>query len=98
MAVYLIHFSQPLGTEKHSAQHYCGYTEGSVTDRVQRHIRGNGSRICAAAARLNLTFYIVRIWRDGNRELERKIKGSHNLSRYCPLCNTTIPIMGREGK
>jgi len=98
VAVYLIHFGGKLGNEKHSAQHYCGYTNGSVTDRVQRHIRGNGSAICRAASKRNLAFYIVRIWREGNRELEKKLKASHNLKRYCPLCNTNVSIMGREGR
>jgi len=98
MSVYLIHFSGKLGSKKHSAQHYLGFTSGSVADRVQRHIKGNGSAICREAAKRNFTFYVTRIWREGNRELERRIKRGHNLPRFCPICNPNVSIMGREGE
>lgn len=94
--VYLIHFDRPIGNDRHKAQHYLGYTSRSVRQRVEEHratkwtpdggIQGPGACIMGAVNFHNIPFRVVKTWKGG-RSLERKIKKTNNLRRYCPICN-----------
>jgi len=90
MAVYLIHFSAPLGdlANPHgAAQHYVGFTNGeTVETRLETHRRGHGARITAAAVRAGLDLKLARVWLEGDRELEKWLKRQKNHRRFCPLC------------
>jgi|GEM_PF-6631206 len=50
--IYLIHFSQPIGSERKTAQHYIGYVEGDPAARLALHRAGQGwwsAPSCAAS-------------------------------------------------
>ena len=89
MSVYLLHFDQPIGNPEKSrgqAQHYIGYTSGSVEERVKEHASGAGACIMAAVVDKGIGFRVARVWPEGGRALERKLKAQHNARRLCPLC------------
>jgi hypothetical protein len=62
--VYLIHFDSPL---KH-AQHF------------EKHKSGSGANILRAANEANITWPVVRVWEDGDRTFERKLKNQKKSS------------------
>ena len=79
--VYLLHFDAPF---KH-AKHYVGWTEGPVENRLNDHRSGNGARLLAVLKQAGIGFVLARTW-AGTRTLERAIKNSRHVPRYCPLC------------
>jgi len=83
--VYLIHFDRPY---KH-AQHYLGYVGGALQNRIDRHRAGNGSRLLQVIQKAGIEWKVVRIWPDGDRELEHRLK-QHSNTRNCPICNSKI--------
>jgi len=88
--VYILHFDPPL---KH-ARHYVGFTERSVLTRINEHLSGHaaGSPLVKAALESGSEVKIGRIFRNGDRELERKIKRGKNTKCCCPLCGGhTVP-------
>jgi hypothetical protein len=82
MAVYLLHFERPIA----HAQHYLGFAESSVDDRITRHRSGNGARLVAEFVAHGIDFTVARIWPDGDRKFERRLKKQHNSRRHCPEC------------
>lgn len=84
MTVYLIHFSEPLGSDRHHAQHYIGFAN-DVDGRLYYHRKGSGSAITRAAKKRGLDLQVVRTW-EGGKDLERKLKARHEAPRLCPLC------------
>lgn len=84
--VYLLHFDAPLGNDQHRASHYCGFTT-NLENRLRLHMTGQSKvPIMRALYKAGLFFQLARTWKPGSRELERTIKDTHNLSRYCPIC------------
>jgi predicted GIY-YIG superfamily endonuclease len=85
-SVYLLHFTTPL---KH-AQHYCGHTPNGVDDRLALHRAGNGARIVRALMLAGGDFNLARTWEyDTAHEArihERRMKTTHHLDYYCPIC------------
>ena len=79
--IYLIHFDSPY---RH-ARHYMGFTT-NLTDRIERHRAGNGSRLMSVITEAGIGWRVVRTWR-GDRNLERRMKRSGGLSRCCPICS-----------
>lgn len=79
--VYLIHFDKKF----HHAQHYIGYTDINVLDRIARHLQGHGSRLLRAVTNAGIKIKLVRTW-TGNKTLERKLKNQKNAKRLCPIC------------
>ncbi len=82
--VYLIHFSEPIGSARHRAQHYIGWAV-DVEARLQEHLAGRGARILAYVAAAGITGEVARTW-AGTRELERRLKASGHYQRHCPVC------------
>ena len=78
--VYLLHFEKPY---KH-ARHYLGFAKNkqSFAKRMQKHRNGTGSKLLRAI--IPIRFFVSRIWIDGDRQLERKLK-NHKKS-FCPIC------------
>ena len=76
MAVYIIKFSAPLGSDhpKGRAQYYVGYTRMSIRNRLKVHRAGYGAAITRAAVQKGLTLNIVWTSSKGSRQLEREIK------------------------
>ncbi len=83
-SVYLLHFEQPI-SDRHTAQHYLGYTQ-KLSDRIEQHRRGQGSRLCAVAVERGIGFEVARTWSKGTRRLERQLKRRKSAPRLCPIC------------
>jgi predicted GIY-YIG superfamily endonuclease len=81
MAVYLLHFMEPY---KH-ARHYLGYA-GVVATRLKQHENGTGARLTQVVIEHGGSWVLARVWNDGDRALERQLKGRHSGVRLCPIC------------
>jgi len=81
--VYILHFEEPY----YHARHYVGYTEDTGR-RFKEHFNchSSGSPLIQAALEAGIKITVSRIYFDGGRELERKIKKSHHTHRFCPIC------------
>lgn len=84
MAVYLLHFSRPIHPDR-PCQHYLGYSE-DVARRVTEHKSGKGARLCEVAKQRGIDMKLVRVWWDGDRNLERQLKSRKNGRHLCPIC------------
>jgi predicted GIY-YIG superfamily endonuclease len=93
--VYLLHFHERLGSERHYAQHYFGFTP-DLESRVEKHRAGQGARITEVLKERGIGFDVVAVW-PGNRQIENAIK-LHSATRICPKCtpNPRIPMIIRE--
>lgn len=84
--IYLLHGTEPVGNENHSARHYIGYTERDVEVRIQEHVDGVGSPLVWHLARAGEVL-LARLWRNKSRHFERRLKNQKNHGRMCPHCN-----------
>lgn len=82
--VYLLCLSGTLGGDRHRAKHYLGWSN-DLENRLREHRTGKGSKFTQAACRRGLTIRVAEVW-TGTRHLEKSIKRSRNLKRFCPLC------------
>jgi len=82
--VYLIHFSEKL----HHAQHYIGFVDGNLQARIKRHKRNKGAKLLAAVNRLGIQWDVVKVWEQGDRQLERKLKNQKKARCLCPVCRS----------
>jgi predicted GIY-YIG superfamily endonuclease len=89
MTCYLLHFDKPI-SPNHTCQHYLGYSDNLV-ERLIRHRKGNGARLVQVANERGIKWKLVKIWPDGDRKLERKLKNWKNSPRLCPICTITKP-------
>lgn len=84
-STYILHFSRPY----HHAQHYAGWTPGSVEARLKLHQSGRGSNLCRVAFEAGITLQIAQTWQHVDNHAarlhEHKLK-NHGLARYCPVC------------
>ncbi len=82
---YLIHLDDPLAD---GSQHYLGYARDRdhLSERVQKHMSGIGARYLKVARLKDVSFRVVRIWRDATPADEKRLKqlGGKNL---CPHCS-----------
>jgi predicted GIY-YIG superfamily endonuclease len=82
--VYLIHFHSKLS----HAQHYLGScANDGLDERLARHKAGNGSALMRAVEEAEITWSVVRTWKQQGRVFERHLKNQKNAPRFCPLCN-----------
>ena len=81
-AVYILHFSRPL---KHAA-HYVGFTKQNVENRFQEHVNGTGARITQVCNDQGITYVVARMFKGKGRKFERKLKNTHSVKDYCPIC------------
>lgn len=85
--VYLIHFERKLG----HAQHYIGWTKYTEPwRRFEYHISGRGSHLTKAACNQGIGLRLVRIWKNGDRALERYLKRKKKARTLCPICNAKM--------
>lgn len=82
MTVYLLHFNRPISDR---ALHYLGFAK-DLDSRIEAHRNGNGARLTQVARERGIGFDVVRVWKKGNRTLERKLKNRKNASKLCPIC------------
>lgn len=83
--LYLLHFTP----RYRHAGHYLGWAL-DIERRVGEHMRGgaHASPLVRAAAR-DGRVGLVRVWVNGDRTLERRLKRQGGLSRHCPVCRST---------
>ncbi len=79
--VYIVKLEKPLGSERHSAWYYIGFTSGSPEVRLEKHKAGRGSRMLRRAQERGIGMHII-FTIPGNRELERKIKNYKNTKAW----------------
>ena len=91
--IYLIHFEHRL----HHAGHYLGYTI-DLQARLKAHRDGQGARLMAVIKELNIPWCLARVWEDGDRALERRLKQRKSGPRLCPICNPSLLTKKREKK
>jgi len=84
MAVYLLHFEQPVYGR---CQHYIGFTI-NLPQRMALHQSGHGARITSIAVKKGIRWEVVRVWEDGDKEIERRLKKSGPAKKYCKLCSS----------
>lgn len=76
--VYLLHFKTPYK----KAGHYLGFTM-NITRRLKEHrSRRGGSALTKVAG----PFWLARVWADGDKILEKKMKNSYGFKFICPIC------------
>jgi predicted GIY-YIG superfamily endonuclease len=92
--VYLIHFETKY---KHSG-HYLGYVSRRLDKRLQKHKWGLGARLLQVLKENGIRWKLVRVWVDGDRVLERKLKQRGGAARICPVCNSRIPQLKTRSK
>lgn len=86
MAVYLLHFSHPI-SPNHTCQHYLGYAADWPTRIAEQRAGGStAARLCQVAKERGIDFVVARIWADGDRTLERRLKNRKDAPSLCPLC------------
>ena len=79
--LYLIHFDKPVA----HAQHYLGYTT-DLDKRFKRHAKLDGARLVRAAIQNGAECTVVRLWRNADKNFERKLKNRKNHRALCPIC------------
>ena len=96
--VYIYHADEPLGGDKHQAQHYTGSTKYPKTaeERLDDHRDGKGAAITRAWNERGIKYRIVRDW-PGNPHLENQLK-LHSAKLYCPECtpNARVPKLVQQ--
>lgn len=83
MTCYLLHFDRKLS----HAQHYLGYADRKLENRIKQHRTGKGASLTRAAVEAGITLNLVRTWEGGDRTLERQLKRRKNSPKLCPICN-----------
>ncbi len=79
--VYLLHF---LPSYRHAA-HYLGQA-ADIEPRLHAHLHGKGARLTQVAKDAGCALVLVRVWPDGDRKLERRLKAWHGSGVFCPIC------------
>ena len=87
VGVYLLHFSP---SYKH-AGHYLGYAD-NIERRLAEHRNGTGARLTQVAVQAGCQLHLARVWADGDRTLERKLKNRHEGPALCPLCRLEFTL------
>lgn len=82
---YLLHFERPI-SDKHTCQHYLGYTSKQLRKRMEDHRSGRAARLTQVAKERGISFMCVRVWRDGTRGMERRLKNRKSGNDLCPVC------------
>jgi len=86
-AVYLLHFDPPY---RH-ARHYVGFAE-DLEPRINAHVTGHGARLTQVAHDAGCDMILARVWPEGDRTLERRIKRRHEAPRLCPICRGEVSL------
>lgn len=90
--VYLLHFHQPI-SPKHTCQHYIGYGESYARIAIQRRGGPAAARLCQVARERGIDFTVARVWEEGDRTLERRLKNRKEAPRLCPVCRGEMTLL-----
>ena len=82
--VYLIHFQSKL----HHAQHYIGFVGTDLLQRIELHLSNKGAKLLAAVNNQGIRWQVVRVWLEGDRRMERKLKNYKKARCFCPVCRS----------
>ena len=88
MLIYILHVVSPL-FQGSQTQHYSGQTE-SLRQRIETHATGQGARLTREFTENGMTFVLgalAQCSKAAARRVERQMKDSKNLPRYCTICN-----------
>ena len=79
---YLIHCDDVVTGQ---ASHYIGFAV-NLSERVAKHRASKGAGFLKQANHKGISWRVVRVWRNGDREAEKALKalGGKNL---CPICS-----------
>jgi predicted GIY-YIG superfamily endonuclease len=82
--LYLVHLDRPY---RH-ARHYLGYVLGphALEHRLHQHRTGQGARFLQVVTEAGIPFEVVRVWPEGTRDDERRLKLRGHLPDLCPRC------------
>lgn len=84
MAVYLLHFERPYPNGRRP-RHYLGFAV-NLDARLAEHRAGRGARLLAVVREVGIGWRVARVWPDGDRPLERRLKNWKKARRFCPAC------------
>lgn len=93
--LYLLHSDKQLGKGRYgTALHYLGYCqEGNLWKRMGDHYTGRSNvPIVRAFQEDGGTLYLVRVWPEGGRALERQLKTVSHFKERCPVCQGWLPL------
>ena len=82
--VYLVPFEEQL----HPAQHCIGFVDNNLQQRIKKHRSNKGAKLLKAVNNKGIQWAVVRVWEEGNRELERKLKNRKKSRCFCPVCRS----------
>ncbi len=80
MGVYILKFSEPIGSDKHKAYYYVGYTT-NLKLRLKYHKKGRGSAITRYLVKNGIDFDLKVYYPNGDKTLEKSIKAGKNVPR-----------------
>lgn len=89
MFIYILHFDDPLA----HAQHYVGMT-GNLRQRLEAHASGTGARLTEVLRDSNKPWTLGGLFQTtatNARRVERELKESKNVARFCDICNKDAP-------
>lgn len=96
-AVYLLKFSDPLGSAKHQARFYLGSVSrlDRLEVRLEEHSKGYGAAITRALVETGKTFELLGvIITDEPRQTERQIKNWKNHKRVASKIEDGKTVLG----
>lgn len=87
--VYLLHFDTPY---QHT-RHYCGWGK-NVVMRVESQLKGKrtAAHFVKVVHKAGIKIRLAHIWHGKDRKFERKLKDTHNLKRFCPICKCVVTV------
>lgn len=98
--VYMFHFDEPLGGERHQAQHYIGSSFGQIQARLSTQMKGKSraGKILQACHKRDIPVRVARVWvvpetvdeRWKLHRYEYELKYRKMGARYCPICNPQL--------
>lgn len=99
MAVYILHFEKAIGSAKHQAKHYSGFTSRNIDVRLREHLaKSNPVPIVRAFVEKGIGYKIGKIWHNEGREFERHIKKvGRNIKDHCLVCREEKIILKQLG-
>ena len=74
------------GSYQGHAQHYIGYTR-NLEHRLRAHRAGRGGHLCRVAVACGIEIRLARVWEDGTRKDESRLKRMKSGPALCPICS-----------
>ena len=77
-------------------RHYVGYTD-DLARRIEQHRAGEGAEFLKRANEQGITWMVVRVWMDADRDKEKSVKGM-SARIVCPVCKAKAGELARHNK